>query len=103
MVIREERGVHLKIKIKNLFHSKVEVQKKKKSDLYAFDGKSKYDIIQPGNLVHCDFGISYLTLNTDCQQIAYVLKPNEKQAPLFLKNALKDANKLQDILTGEFC
>ena len=92
----------LELKLKTWFHPTVDVQRNKKSDLYAFDGKSKYDIIQPGDLVHCDFGISYLTLNTDCQQIAYVLKPNEKQAPLFLKNALKDANKLQDILTGEF-
>ena len=27
-------------------------------------------------------GISYLTLNTDCQQIAYVLKSDEKEAQL---------------------
>ena len=39
-------------------------------------GESKFDIILPGDLIHCDFGISYLTLNTDCQELAYVLKPN---------------------------
>jgi Xaa-Pro aminopeptidase len=78
------------------------VQRNKESDLYAFDGRSKYDVIQPGDLVHCDFGITYLTLNTDCQQIAYVLKPKEKEAPKFLKDALKEANRVQDIFTDQF-
>jgi len=92
----------LELNLKTWFHPTVDVQRNEQSDLYAFDGKSKYDIIQPGDLVHCDFGISYLTLNTDCQQIAYVLKSDEKEAPEFLTKALKDANKLQDILTTEF-
>ena len=92
----------LELKLKTWFHPTVDVQRNEQSDLYAFDGKSKYDIIQPGDLVHCDFGISYLTLNTDCQQIAYVLKSDEKEAPEFLTKALKNANKLQDILTSEF-
>lgn len=92
----------LELKLKTWFHPTVDVQRNEQSDLYAFDGKSKYDIIQPGDLVHCDFGISYLTLNTDCQQIAYVLKSDEREAPEFLTKALKDANKLQDILTSEF-
>ena len=92
----------LELKLQTWFHPTVDVQRNEQSDLYAFDGKSKYDIIQPGDLVHCDFGISYLTLNTDCQQIAYVLKSDEKEAPEFLTKALKDANKLQDILTSEF-
>ena len=92
----------LELKLKTWFHPTVDVQRNEQSDLYAFDGKSKYDIIQTGDLVHCDFGISYLTLNTDCQQIAYVLKSDEKEAPEFLTKALKDANKLQDILTSEF-
>ena len=87
----------LELKLKTWFHPTVDVQRNEQSDLYAFDGKSKYDIIQPGDLVHCDFGISYLTLNTDCQQIAYVLKSDEKEAPEFLTKALKDANKLQDL------
>jgi Xaa-Pro aminopeptidase len=92
----------LELKLQTWFHPTVDVQRNEQSDLYAFDGKSKYDIIQPGDLVHCDFGISYLTLNTDCQQIAYVLKSDEKEAPEFLTKALKNANKLQDILTSEF-
>ena len=84
------------------FHPTVDVQRKDNSDLYSFDSKSKYDIIYPGDLVHCDFGISYLRLNTDCQQLAYVLKPNEKDAPIELKLALEKGNRVQDLLTNSF-
>ena len=84
------------------FHPTVDVQRADKSDLYAFDNKSKFDIIQPGDLVHCDFGISYLTLNTDCQELAYVLRPDEDRAPEFLVQALADGNRVQDIFTNNF-
>ena len=84
------------------FHPTIDVQRKDNSDLYSFDSQSKYDIIYPGDLVHCDFGISYLRLNTDCQQLAYVLKPKEKDAPIELKQALEKGNRVQDLLTNSF-
>ena len=84
------------------FHPTVDVQRTGKSDLYAFDGKSKYDVISPGDLLHCDFGISYLTLNTDCQELAYVLKPEETEAPDFLVAALTQGNAVQDHLTQNY-
>lgn len=59
-------------------------------------------VILPGDLLHVDFGITYLRLNTDTQQHAYILKPGETDAPEYLKNAFKRGNKLQDILTGNF-
>ena len=88
--------------LKTWFHPTIDVQRADDSDLYAFDAKQKFDIIQPGDLVHCDFGITYLNLNTDCQQLAYVLKPNEVDAPKYLKGGLKTGNLLQDILTSNF-
>ena len=84
------------------FHPTVDVQRSGKSDLYAFDGKSKYDVINPGDLLHCDFGISYLTLNTDCQELAYVLKPGEIRAPSYLEEALSKGNTVQDHLTKNY-
>ena len=75
------------------FHPTVDVQRKDNSDLYAFDNKSKFDIILPGDLLHCDFGISYLTLNTDTQELAYVLKPGETNAPDFLIKAFKEGTR----------
>jgi Xaa-Pro aminopeptidase len=59
-------------------------------------------VIMPGDLLHVDFGITYLRLNTDTQQHAYILKPGETDVPEYLKNAFKRGNKLQDILTGNF-
>ena len=84
------------------FHPTVDVQRKDNSDLYAFDNKSKFDIILPGDLLHCDFGISYLTLNTDTQELAYVLKPGETDAPDFLIKAFKEGTRVQDIFTSNF-
>lgn len=84
------------------FHPTVDVQRSGGSDLYAFDGQSKFDTILPGDLIHCDFGISYLTLNTDCQELAYVLKPGETAAPKFLQDALVAGNRVQDLLTDNF-
>lgn len=59
-------------------------------------------IIQPGDLLHVDFGITYLRLNTDTQQHAYVLKPGEAVVPGFLQEAFRKGNQLQDFLTGNF-
>ena len=84
------------------FHPTVDVLRKDNSDLYAFDNKSKFDIILPGDLLHCDFGITYLTLNTDTQELAYVLKPGETDAPDFLIKAFKEGTRVQDIFTNNF-
>jgi Xaa-Pro aminopeptidase len=58
-------------------------------------------VIHPGDLLHCDFGINYLKLDTDTQQLAYVLRPGESDAPKGLKDGLAQANRLQDLLLGE--
>jgi Metallopeptidase family M24 len=54
--------------------------------------------IQRGDVLHCDFGISAMGLQTDTQHMAYVLKDGETDAPAGLKTALARANRLQDIL-----
>lgn len=59
-------------------------------------------IIRPGDLLHCDVGFHYLGLATDNQQMAYVLRPGESEAPAGLQAALAEGNRLQDILAGEF-
>lgn len=55
-------------------------------------------VIQRGDALHCDFGITAMGLNTDTQHMAYVLKEGESEAPAGLKHALARANRLQDIL-----
>ncbi len=59
-------------------------------------------MIVPGDLLHVDIGISYLRLNTDVQQHAYVLKAGENDVPASLKAAFAKGNRLQDILTSHF-
>ncbi|GMN08720.1 M24 family metallopeptidase [Croceitalea sp. MTPC9] len=84
------------------FHPTVDVQRtseKLVGHLYSFSGRPDDTVILPGDLLHCDFGITYLRLNTDCQELAYVLKPEEKKAPDFLVNGLRDGNRVQDFLT----
>ncbi|SHK61737.1 Xaa-Pro aminopeptidase [Maribacter aquivivus] len=85
------------------FHPTIDVQRSKEelvSHLYSFSGRPEDTVILPGDLVHCDFGITYLRLNTDCQELAYVLKPEETSAPNYLVKGLKDGNRLQDFLTS---
>ncbi len=58
--------------------------------------------IQRGDLLRCDVGITYVGLNSDVQEVAYVLREGETDAPPGLKQALARGNRLQDILLGEF-
>jgi Xaa-Pro dipeptidase len=53
-------------------------------------------VILPGDLVHIDFGISYMGFDTDWQKMAYVLRPGETDAPAGLRQALANTNTLQD-------
>lgn len=53
-------------------------------------------VIEPGDLVHIDFGISYMGFDTDWQKMAYVLKPGETAPPPGLRAALANTNTLQD-------
>ncbi len=91
--------------LKTWFHPTVDVQRTAEdlgNHLYAFSNRPEDMVILPGDLLHCDFGITYLRLNTDCQELAYVLRPNEIAPPKFLVNALKDGNRVQDIFTSNF-
>jgi hypothetical protein len=87
------------------FHPSVDIQRfteENQDHLRSFSNRPDRKIIQKGDLLHCDFGITYLRLNSDCQQMAYVMKDDENDVPLFLKTAFKKGNKLQDVLTSNF-
>ncbi len=87
------------------FHPSVSIQRKDPESfehIRAFSERPEQQVIQPGDLLHVDFGITYLRLNTDTQQHAYVLKPEEKMLPEYLKEAFKKGNRVQDVLTSNF-
>ncbi len=58
-------------------------------------------IIEPGDVLHSDLGITVARLNTDTQHLAYVLEPGETEAPAGLAKALANANVMQDISMEE--
>ncbi|UOY03064.1 M24 family metallopeptidase [Blastococcus sp. PRF04-17] len=53
--------------------------------------------VRPGDLVHCDLGLSSLGLRTDTQRNGYVLRDGESKAPCGLQEALSAGNLLQDL------
>jgi Xaa-Pro aminopeptidase len=85
------------------FHPTCSVQRRGGDARTSFAGKPGETVIQPGDLVHIDFGIvtpdGYCT---DQQQHGYVLAQGETEAPAGLKAGLASANRLQDILMESF-
>jgi Xaa-Pro aminopeptidase len=59
-------------------------------------------IIQRGDVLHTDVGITYLRLSTDTQEMGYVLRPGEEDVPPGLQRALETGNRWQDLLTDQF-
>ena len=58
-------------------------------------------VIRRGDVLHTDFGLTALGLNTDTQHMGYVLREGESDAPAGLYAALRRANRLQDLLLEE--
>ena len=87
------------------FHPTIDVQRSSeilKSHIDSFSKAKSKKVIQEGDLLHCDFGITYVMLNTDCQQHAYVLKKGETEVPEYLSEAFEKGNRVQDIFTSNF-
>lgn len=55
-------------------------------------------VILPGDVLHLDFGITCMGLNTDWQKEAYVLLSGQSDVPSGLKHALANTNTLQESL-----
>ncbi|MGE3188603.1 MAG: M24 family metallopeptidase [Vicinamibacterales bacterium] len=79
------------------FQPSIEVQRQGATEEQLGDDP----VIMPGDVLHCDVGITVARLNTDTQHNAYVLKPGETDAPAGLKQALANANAMQDFSMEE--
>lgn len=79
------------------FHPSVGVQRRGVAGTLEGD-----TVIQKGDMLWTDFGITYLRLNTDTQHLAYVLKDGETKAPAGLSAGLAAANKVQDALLSSY-
>ncbi|MDP3909051.1 MAG: M24 family metallopeptidase [Gemmatimonadales bacterium] len=78
------------------FHTDVDVQRR---GVDLSDSASV--VIQRGDVLHCDFGITAMGLNTDTQHMGYVLREGERDAPEGLMRALLNSNRVQDLLLAE--
>lgn len=90
-----ERVSELGLKV--WFHPSVGIQREGAEGMLRGD-----TVIEPGDLLWTDFGITYLRLNTDTQHLAYVLKPGETDAPEGLQRGLANTNAVTDILRRHF-
>jgi len=79
------------------FQPSIEVQRRGASAEQLGDDP----VIQRGDVLHCDVGITAMRLNTDTQHMAYVLGEGETEAPAGLRKALANSNRFQDILMEE--
>lgn len=79
------------------FQANVSVQRRG----VAADALDETTVIQRGDVLWCDVGITALRLNTDTQHDGYVLREGETEPPAGLQRALARANRLQDILFEE--
>lgn len=93
------------MKLDTWFHPTVDIQRPDPASNEAnrsFAVRPDEQVILQGDLLHIDFGITYLRLNTDTQELAYVLKAGETKVPQYLEDALAIGNRLQDILTNNY-
>lgn len=79
------------------FQPSVDVQRKGMTDAQV----GSDPVIERGDVLHCDVGITVARLNTDTQHMAYVLREGETDAPAGLAGALANSNALQDITMEE--
>ena len=84
------------------FHTSIEVERSDQSKQEIAANNQDPSLLLRGDHVHIDFGISYLNLQTDTQQNAYILRKGETVVPASLQLALRKGNELQDILTSNF-
>jgi hypothetical protein len=84
------------------FHPTVSVQRSEGDLRGSFATHPGPIIIEPGDLIHIDFGILWHGLCTDQQQHGYVVRDGESVVPEGLSSAIAVANRLQDILMGNF-
>ena len=60
------------------------------------------EVIQPGDIVHCDVGYQIMGYHYDSQANAYVLKDGENEAPAGLQKFYQDSRTIQKTLEASF-
>lgn len=79
------------------FQPSVRVQKAERAGVNIIAEEAPV-VINRGDVLHVDFGITALRLNTDTQHMGYVLRDGERDVPVGIKRALANGNRLRDLL-----
>ena len=66
------------------------------------NGRMSDVVIEKGDLLHTDMGLTYLNLNTDTQCLAYVLRDDESEIPAGLLAGFARGNRFQDIVRENY-
>jgi Xaa-Pro aminopeptidase len=82
------------------FHPSVSIRGRSPENREKFGKGDK--VIRPGDFLHCDVGLKYMRWNSDHQEMAYVLRPGETDAPAGFRKIMAETNRLQDIYCAEF-
>jgi hypothetical protein len=80
------------------FQPSVTVQRQGKPGGLDILNKITGVVIERGDVLHTDFGITAMRLNTDTQHMGYVLRAGETDVPAGIRGAMKNANRLQDLV-----
>lgn len=86
--------------LKVSFSPFVSIRGRHPKDVEKYEKDDK--VIRPGDLIHCDVGVKYMRWNSDCQEMAYVLRAGETDAPEIFRKLMAEENRLQDIFCVEF-
>jgi len=78
------------------FHPSVDVQRKGLTATTRLNPRDGI-VIERGDVLHTDFGITAMRLNTDTQHMGYVLREGETSVPAGIQAALRNTNRLQDL------
>ncbi len=79
------------------FAPDVDVQRK------GCPGKRMSDaVIEKGDIIHTDWGIEYMGLNTDSQRLGYLLRDGETEIPAGILEGFRTGNRFQDIVRENY-
>jgi len=77
------------------FHPSVTVQRKGLTATTRLNPRD--NVIERGDVLHTDFGITAMRLNTDTQHMGYVLREGETTVPAGIQAAMRNTDRLQDL------
>ena len=82
------------------FQPSIRVQRRAKAvaTVASFLSEDGPVVIERGDVLHVDFGVQGLRLNTDTQHMGYVLQEGETVPPAGIVRALGKAKRMQDLL-----